>query len=182
MDGPAMTRALPLIRRGTADDRIAELFDDHHGRLFRLARRLTSNRDDALDLVQETFLRVSRRPSAIPIGSADEEAWLVRILINLQRDRWRRSVVRERHVAAQDSSHLIDSPEAALVARATIWRALDVLPPRRRAVLVLHELEERSTDEIASVLGITRVTVRWHLSLARRELARALRPEQRTRL
>src|SRR4026207_244234 len=83
MDGPAMTRALPLIRRGTVDDRIAELFDDHHGRLFRLARRLTSNRDDALDLVQETFLRVSRRPSAIPIGSADEEAWLVRILINL---------------------------------------------------------------------------------------------------
>ena len=69
-----MIRALPVTGRGTADDRIAELFDEHHGRLFRLARRLTSNRDYALDLVQETFLRVARRPSAIPIGSAGEEA------------------------------------------------------------------------------------------------------------
>jgi RNA polymerase sigma-70 factor (ECF subfamily) len=177
MNGPAMAHVLPVVRSGTADDRLAELFEDHHDRLFRLARRLTLRRDDALDLVQETFLRVARRPSSIPTGSADEEAWLVRILINIQRDCWRRAVVRERHDAVRHSVASTDSPEAALVARATIWRAIDVLPPRRRAVLVLYELEERSTAEIAGLLGITRMTVRWHLSKGRRDLARALRSD-----
>jgi len=175
MNGPAMAHVLPVVRSGTADDRLAELFEDHHDRLFRLARRLTLRRDDALDLVQETFLRVARRPSSIPTGSADEEAWLVRILMNIQRDCRRRAVVRERHDALRYSVASTDSPEAALVARATIWRALDVLPPRRRAVLVLYELEERSTAEIAGLFGITRMTVRWHVSKARRDLARALR-------
>jgi RNA polymerase sigma-70 factor (ECF subfamily) len=64
--------------------------------------------------------------------------------------------------------------ESALIARSAIWRALDVLPPRRRAVVVLHELEERSVREISALLGITAITVRWHLSVGRRDLARVL--------
>jgi DNA-directed RNA polymerase specialized sigma24 family protein len=63
------------------------------------------------------------------------------------------------------------------VARATIWRALDALPPRRRAVVVLHELEELAIPAIASLLGISAITVRWHLSAGRRDLARILRPQ-----
>jgi len=58
-----------------------------------------------------------------------------------------------------------------------VWRALDSLPPRRRAVVVMHELEELPISEIASLLGIGAVTVRWHLSTGRRELSRALVPQ-----
>jgi RNA polymerase sigma factor (sigma-70 family) len=65
--------------------------------------------------------------------------------------------------------------EAALIARATIWRALDLLRPRRRAVLVMHELEGLTIPAIASLLGISAITVRWHLSMGRRDLARALK-------
>jgi RNA polymerase sigma factor (sigma-70 family) len=61
------------------------------------------------------------------------------------------------------------------VAHATVWRALDALPPRRRAVVVLHELEELDAKDIAKLLGITTVTVRWHLSRGRRELTRILK-------
>ena len=86
--------------------------------------------DDALDLVQETFLKATRAPRSIPSGLGDEEAWLV----------------------------------------------LDALPPRRRAVLVMHELEGLDVNDIASVLGITAITVRWHLSRGRRELVRILKP------
>jgi RNA polymerase sigma-70 factor (ECF subfamily) len=64
-----------------------------------------------------------------------------------------------------------------LIARATVWRALDVLTPRRRAVIVMHELEGLSVPTIASTLGITAVTVRWHLSRGRHELARVLNPQ-----
>jgi RNA polymerase sigma-70 factor (ECF subfamily) len=59
-----------------------------------------------------------------------------------------------------------------------VWRALRTLSPRRRAVLVLHELEGLGIADIAKMLGISAVTVRWHLSVGRRELARVIRQEQ----
>ena len=66
--------------------------------------------------------------------------------------------------------------EAVLMARTTVWRALDTLTPRRRAVVITHELEGLTVPAIASLLGISAITVRWHLSMGRRDLARALRP------
>jgi RNA polymerase sigma-70 factor (ECF subfamily) len=66
---------------------------------------------------------------------------------------------------------------AAVIARATIWRALDQLPPRRRAVLVMYELEGLNVSTIGAQLGIAVLTVRWHLSRGRRDLVRALIPQ-----
>jgi DNA-directed RNA polymerase specialized sigma24 family protein len=57
-----------------------------------------------------------------------------------------------------------------------VWQALGVLPPRRRAIVVLHELEGLPIPAIASLLGISAITVRWHLSIAKRDLTRALKP------
>ena len=105
---------------------------------------------------------------------AGEEAWLVRVLVNLQRDRWRRTAVRARHDAAHAPAAEADpgsDQESALIARTTVWRALERLPPRRRAILVLHELEGLDARAIASLLHITPITVRWHLSRGRRDLA-----------
>jgi DNA-directed RNA polymerase specialized sigma24 family protein len=51
---------------------------------------------------------------------------------------------------------------------------LDILSPRRRAIVVMHELEGLEISSIASLLGIRAVTVRWHLLVGRRELRRAL--------
>ena len=100
------------------------------------------------------------------------------MLINVRRDQWRRAAVRIRHVRLVDRAAGVDrDPEAALVARATIWRALDLLPPRRRAIVVMHELEGLTVAAIASLLGISAITVRWHLSRGRRELARVLTPQ-----
>jgi RNA polymerase sigma-70 factor (ECF subfamily) len=62
------------------------------------------------------------------------------------------------------------------MARTAVWQALDTLPPRRRVIVVLHELEELPVRAIASLLGITAITVRWHLSVARRDLTSALKP------
>jgi DNA-directed RNA polymerase specialized sigma24 family protein len=49
-----------------------------------------------------------------------------------------------------------------------------MLPPRRRAVVVMHELEGLPISMIASQLGISTITVRWHLSAGRRDLTRIL--------
>jgi RNA polymerase sigma-70 factor, ECF subfamily len=156
-----------------AAQRIEQLFHAHHQRLFRLARRLSSTHEDARDLVQETFLRASERLQSSRSAVSNEEAWLVRVLVNLCRDRWRRSAVRHRMPAGAGTEHRASGEEAA-VARLTIWSALQLLAPRRRAIVIMCELEELSTSSVARTLGITAVTVRWHLSRGRQELAKII--------
>jgi RNA polymerase sigma factor (sigma-70 family) len=160
--------SLPMNVDGSGA-RMESLFDMHHERLYRLARRLSPHADEAGDLVQETYLRAAQKLGSVPSGAPDEEAWLVRVLVNICRDRWRRDAVRRR-----DQPHaplVAPSGEAALIAKSTIWGALDRLSPRRRAVLVMCELEGASIAAVARTLGLTSVTVRWHLSKGRRELA-----------
>ena len=175
-----MVRALPVVLAGDPVERLASLFDVHHDRLYRLARRLAPSTDDALDLVQETFLKAARFPKSVPVGAPDEEAWLVRVLINIRRDQWRKTSVRDRHDKVWfRGSHFARGgrdPETALIAKSAVWEALNVLPPRRRAIVVMYELEGLAIPAIEALLGISAITVRWHLSVGRRDLARALKP------
>lgn len=176
MDGQAI--AMPVAVDKPPEDpaaRVGALFDLHHQRLFRLARRLSRSSEDARDLVQETFLRAARSPRSIPEGAPNEEAWLVRVLINICRDRWRQAAVRMR---ARERGHVGSAPafnpEPHLIAKSLVRHALDTLPPRRRAILVLYELDGASIPAIAKLVGVTPVTVRWHLSIGRGEMAKAL--------
>ena len=148
------------------------MFDAHHQRLFRLARRLTPGAEEARDLVQETFLRAARAHQSIPHGN--EEAWLVRVLVNVRRDEWRRASTKKR-IDPEGAAHAHraegSDQETAFIAKTTVWRALERLPPRRRAVIVMYELEGQTIPAIAKLLGVNAVTIRWHLSRGRRELA-----------
>jgi len=157
--------------------RLAMLFDAHQARLYRLARRMSSSADAAQDLVQDTFLRAARALPSIPMDPRGEEAWLVRVLINVCRDGWRRKASRVRYASAQRASSnepATRDPEAAFVARSTIWQALQQLSPRRRAAIVMYELEGAAIPDIALLLGVSAVTVRWHLSRGRHELAKVI--------
>jgi RNA polymerase sigma-70 factor (ECF subfamily) len=178
MNGQPIVSALRIGVEERPADRIAALFDAHHHRLYRLARRLTQSADDALDLVQDTFLRAARAPASVPFGAEREEAWLVRVLINLRRDQWRKAAVQKRYDQPSPQREAGPDHGSAVIARTTIWRALDLLPPRRRAVVVMHELEGLAISTIASQLGISAITVRWHLSAGRRHLTRVLTLDQ----
>ncbi len=164
--------------RESSFERVARLFEAHHQRLYRLARRLLAEPAEAQDLVQETFLRAVRRPSSVPAEETAAEAWLVRILVNLCRDLHRRRRVRERP-APSPAPLVTRGLEDVVVARATVEALLARLSPRRRAVLVLAELEERPTAEIARLLGIAQVTVRWHLAAARSAMSHHLAEDSR---
>ena len=172
MDGPPVAGQIPVFSVDNPTDRLEKLFDSHHERLYRLARRLAPSRDDALDLVQETFLRAAR--ATVPPGDTNEEAWLVRVLVNVQRDQWRKTGVRRRYQAEVTPAQ--QDAEAALLARTAVWQALDQLHPRRRAVLVMYELEGLAVQVIAGLLGLSGITVRWHLTVGRREMSRILKP------
>ena len=176
MPGQAMAIAAPATARPDAAERLGVLFDTHHERLYRLARRLSQNADDARDLVQETFLRAARTPASVPDGVPNGEAWLVRVLINICRDKWRMRASHARLDPHGDGGQPLrpPDPEAAFIARSLVGKALDALAPRRRAVLIMYELEGADIPAIARLLGVTPVTVRWHLSLGRREMARII--------
>lgn len=175
MNGQSLARPLPIDLEAVSPDRLTLLFDAHYDRLYRLARRLAPTRDDALDIVQETFLKAARSSRSIPESPTQAEAWLVRVLINIRRDQWRKKTIREHHDKVRAAASPPD-PESALIAKDIVWQALNILPPRRRAILVMYELEGLAIPAIAALLGISTITVRWHLSVAKRNLTDALKP------
>lgn len=187
-DTLAMTdrpQPLPAAREragGDAVGRLGRLFDAHHERLYHLARRMAPDAEEARDLVQEAFLRAARRPPALPAEDGAAEAWLVQVVVNLCRDQIRRHGVRRRAAATllSEERPAESGADVRLAARSAVTAALALLPPRRRAVVVLYELEERSVAEIARLLGLARVTVRWHLAAGRRDLAATLLPGDRS--
>jgi RNA polymerase sigma factor (sigma-70 family) len=155
--------------------RLERLFDRHHLRLYRFALRMTRSADEALDLVQEAFVRAARDATRLPADDDVAGAWLVRVVVNLLHDAYRREAVRRAFRAVPPAPPHHDFAEA-IAARDAVRSAIALLPPRQRAIVVLHELEERTVAEIAASLGVASVTVRWHLSAARKRLALLLAP------
>lgn len=171
-----------MVRREASDsrERLAALFDKQHQRLYRLALRMVTDDDAARDLVQDAFLRAAAKVESIPTEQSAAEAWLVRVLVNLCRDRFRRLKVRRDHAAVARIHEGVGDHESAVVAASTVRKALDSLEPRRRAVIVLHEIEGLDDKTVARLLGVAPVTVRWHLAKGRRELAAIIDSGRRT--
>jgi len=169
----ASTRSEERVGSDGAERRLEEMFSDHSSQLYRFALRLTGDSADAEDAVQEAFVRAARTLNSVPTDRDRAGAWLVRTLVNIERDRRRRARVRRQaqtEVAAINGRDL-----AAGIGAQMAWPirdALATLPARRRAIIVLNAVEGRTVPEIASLLGIGQVTVRWHLMKARK----ALRP------
>jgi RNA polymerase sigma factor (sigma-70 family) len=153
--------------------RLERLFERHHLRLYRFALRMTRGDDEALDLVQEAFVRAAREQHRLPEDDGRAGAWLVRVIVNLLHDRYRRQQVRQAFRIGW-----VAPPErdfaAAIDAREAVRAAIAQLPPRQRAIIVMFELEDRTISEIAAELRVAAVTVRWHLSTARKRLAQLL--------
>ena len=152
--------------------------------VLRVARRMTGNREDALDVAQESFLRIYRSLSRFRTGQKFE-SWVYRIVVNaawdLLKKRQRLALVPlggEDDAGPADypdegaSSPEIDAQYAQL--RGAIERLLPDLPPKVRAVFVLRDVEGLETGEIAAILGCREVTVRRHSMEARERLRTSL--------
>lgn len=143
----------------------------HETAVFRLAWRLLGNADDAADVAQEVFLKLFRSMSAID-EARDVGPWLYRVTVNAATDLCRR----RRPRASLDDVVVAaggPTPEEALARqqrRELAVRALDLLPPKERAAVVLRDIEGLTTAEVAEALGSSETTVRSQISSARVKL------------
>jgi RNA polymerase sigma-70 factor (ECF subfamily) len=159
---------------------IRELYERHSPRVFAVIRRLAG--DDALaeDWAQEAWVRAIR---ALPTfrGDARFSTWLHRIAVNsaLHGKRWReRRTAREITLPVanmEEQEHATRADEPML--RLTLQRALDRLPDGMRQIVVLHDVQGYTHEEIGSLLGIAAGTSKSQLFKARAHLRRILRPE-----
>jgi RNA polymerase sigma-70 factor (sigma-E family) len=128
--------------------------------LFRYGYVLTGNRHDAADVVQEALVRVGARWRRV-VAKGNPEAYVRTTMARVHVSRWRR--VRREYLVDQVPERGYDEIELARIEGDTgLWRALAGLPARQRTVLVLRYYEQRTDEEIATVLGIARGTVRSH--------------------
>jgi RNA polymerase sigma-70 factor (ECF subfamily) len=156
----------------SSDARFTELVGRQSRFVFKVAWAILRNPQDAEDIVQETFLRLYRNHAWESME--DERAFLARTSWRLAVDRIRS---RRRAPAQPEPSALSATPEQAAIARnrtAIVHRLVDALPEELRQPLALSAIDEMTSPEIASILGIPEGTVRTRIMRAREILKHKL--------
>ena len=149
-----------------------ELVLRYEQRLIRVTYRFVHNMETAEDLAQETFLKVYDRLEQFD-SSRRFGPWLFRIGVNLTLDYLRRKKRRGRWSLFTDRwkekvpDPPVADPRKALDLQQEVQKVLQMIPEKYRAVLVLRDLENFSTSEIAAVLHRKEATIRWRLAEAR---------------
>jgi len=173
-----------LIARCAAGDEAAcaELVAAHQRMVYGLALNLLGDRDEALDLSQEVFLRVFRTLSSFR-GRSALRTWIYRIAVNQARNRRRSWSRRHRGDQVSLDEHLVKFgdleskqdilPDRLLASKETaakIWQALARLPFDQRTALILREVDGLRYEEIAFTLDVAVGTVKSRLTRARQAL------------
>jgi RNA polymerase sigma-70 factor, ECF subfamily len=180
---------LPLVERARAGDAAAfsELVQRYERKIYRLAKHITQNDEDAEDVLQESFLKAYSHLDSFH-GDSKFYTWLVRIAVNeaLMKLRKRKSdktvsldepqdtgedlVAREIAVWEDDPEKKYSREELADI----LSKAVDSLKPSFRTVFVLRDIEELSTEDTAETLGISIPAVKSRLLRARLQLREKL--------
>jgi RNA polymerase sigma-70 factor (ECF subfamily) len=191
-----LTAEEDLVAAAKAGDEGAfeTLFNRHQRKIFALAFRYTRVREDAEDIVQQTFQKAFLHLQTFE-GKSSLSTWLTRIAINqaLMLLRARRGL---REVPIDDSSgdeeatptlEIVDAnpdPEASYLQREEaqiLSAAIQQLRPRMRKAIQLREIAELSNRDVASHLGVSIGAVKARVFHARRKLAIVLRHHMRPR-
>ena len=166
----------------------AALMQRHKTWLYHFIRRYVANRDDAYDVLQESFVSawsaLSRYDRARPI-----EAWLRRIALNKCRDRARRNAVRRAAqqflVTAGFGQETVAAPDASPMPQRALQHlesAISGLPRQLKEPLILTALEGLSQKDAGEILGISAKSVETRVYRAKRRLATVLDPADLTDL
>jgi RNA polymerase sigma-70 factor (ECF subfamily) len=144
-------------------------------RVLTLAWRLLGSGEDAQDASQEVFMRAFRFLHKFD-STRPFEPWLIQLTVNVCRDIGRKRTVTvfldADALQARSDPHMELSSEEQ---KAMLRRALQELPEKERAAVVLRDIEGFSTREVAEILGSSEATVRSQISTARLKIRKALK-------
>ena len=183
--GPSEARVAEtsLIRRCISGERSAqeELYRTHNRAVAGNLYRVLGDRTDLDDLVQEVFVIAFRGLPKFR-QEARLSTWLYRICVNVALGRIRSKVRRpppilKAHPVADDTRLSPECPETLLAreeSKAKVYRLLDMISPKKRMVLYLHEIQGHDLKEIAYLVDANPVTVRTRLFYARKEFYKLL--------
>lgn len=147
-------------------DDFEAFFDQHYGATLRAVSLTIGNSERAEDLTQEAFARAFRRWSSV---SALERpvAWVYVVALNAERKRWRR----ERNAPESETrGESVPDVAGGVLSTIVVRDALDRLPARQRAAVVLRYLGDLTVSDIAEVMGCAEGTVKATLHQALRNL------------
>jgi len=166
-----------LVEAARAGDLVAfeRLYRENERRVFALCLRLSSDATLAEELTQDVFVRAWKKLDSFR-GESAFSSWLYPIAVNTalseRRSRQRRlaRIVPTEDPAALERPQPPPAPEAGF----DLEKAMAKLPPGARSVFVLHDVEGRTHEEIATLLGLATGTSKAQLHRARRLLREAL--------
>ena len=166
---PANERELVLAAQHGQRAAFSALVRMHERRAYAVARAIVVNHEDAEDAVQDGFLHAYR---ALDRFLPDQAfgAWLHRIVANAALDITRRRKVRDADELPETVASPFRDPDEGSELRSRLNSALETLPARQRAVIVLHDVEGFKHSEIGTILGIPEGTARSDLHYARTQL------------
>jgi len=145
-----------------------ELMIASERRVAHVAWRILGDAEEVKEAMQETFLRVFRH-----LKRYDEQrdffGWLYRIAVNVCRDLEQRRRKRRIFTSLDEALPMATQPRTNDDI-ALLRRAIDTLPERERLAIILRDIEELSTEDVAEILGNTPATVRVQISKARAKL------------
>ncbi len=162
---------------GAREGRLAELYARHAPAAGRLAYVLTGDRVEAEDLVQEAFVRVVGRFRHLRVPDAFD-AYLRRTMVNLHASRLRRRRVERTYLEGQRNRPAPADHMPDVGIREELWRALQRLPARQRAAVVLRYYEDLSEQGTAEVLRCSVAAVKSLVARGMETLRREIRGDE----
>ena len=179
-----------VIRRALAGDQKAyeEILNRYRPGIFNLVLRMVRNREEAEDIVQETFIKAFNALSTFSEEYA-LSTWLYKIALNNCIDHFRKKKLQtlslDKPLEGKDSDLKRELPDRGLTPEGAVLRserhqlvreAIEKLPEHYRRVIVMRHQEERSYEEIAQILGVPLGTVKARIFRARELLKKMLKP------
>lgn len=175
--GPAMSRAWDHDEAGLF---VEELFARHHGEIYAYLIRMIRDPELAADLTQDAFVKAYRAYDSLE-KPENARAWLYQIAHRVALDHIRRQkIVRFLPWTGESRGAVPSAEHIAMETRLSgdLQRALERIPERQRAALLLAELHDLTGLELASALGVSHVAARALLTRARESLRQALAVER----
>jgi RNA polymerase sigma-70 factor (ECF subfamily) len=173
-----MTEA-QLIKQACDGDGTAvrALYERYSPRVFAVVRRIAADDDLAQDYAQEAWIRAIR---ALPTfrGDARFSTWLHKIAVNAALQALRKAETRTKRQAPMPAAVPVEPEQANgdTLLGSLLERAMDRLPDGMRQVLILHDVEGYTHEEIGDLLGVTSGTSKSQLFKARGKMRDLLRP------